>query len=96
MARTRTIKRPRKGKKSSGFLPDSVQAFVARRLVDSFALFFLAAGAFLFSVLLTYNSSDPSWNTAVEEGQGIMNWGGETGAWMSDILLQTFPLANWG
>ncbi len=90
MARSRTIKRPRKAKKQSSFLPDSVQAFIARRLVDGFALAFLALGGFIVASLVTYDSRDPSWNTAPESDSGaVMNWGGETGAWLSDVLLQT-------
>ena len=61
MARSRKIKRSRKQKKSSSFLPDSLQAFIARRLVDVVALCLVGVAAFLFASLLTYSSSDPSW-----------------------------------
>ncbi|MBI1301655.1 MAG: cell division protein FtsK [Alphaproteobacteria bacterium] len=88
MARSRKIKRTRK-KKSGSFLPDSLQAFIARRLVDSVALLFLGLAVFIAASLLTYSSGDPSWNTAADEGQTILNYGGVTGAWLSDVLLQT-------
>ncbi len=88
MARSRKIKRSRNSKKS--FLPESLQAFVARRLVDCIALFFAGCAAFLFASLFTYSSSDPSWNTASENtGARIANVGGESGAYLSDLLLQT-------
>lgn len=93
MARSRKIKRSRKQKKSSSFLPDSLQAFIARRLVDVVALALLAVAGFLFASLMTYSSSDPSWNTAPENHDGmISNFGGADGAYISDILLQTVGL----
>ncbi len=94
MARSRTIKRPRKKKKSS-FLPDSLQAFIARRLVDGVALVFFAVAAFVLSSLLSYNSSDPSWNTASVDTDGVItNIGAAPGAWVSDILLQTLGFGS--
>ena len=93
MARSRKIKRSRKQKKSSSFLPDSLQAFIARRLVDIVALGLLAVSLFLLASLFSYSSSDPSWNTAPEDqAAGIANWGGENGAYLSDVLLQTVGL----
>ncbi len=91
MARSRTIKRSRKTKKSKGsFLPDALQAFIARRLIDGVALFFFCCAAFVFASLISYDSADPSWNTA---GQGdavaVSNIGSVPGAWLSDVLLQT-------
>ncbi len=92
MARSRKIKRTRKKKKSS-FLPDSLQAFIARRLVDVVALAFITVALFVFASLITYNSGDPSWNTAPEDaGSSVSNFGGTTGAYMSDVLLQTLGL----
>ena len=93
MARSRKIKRSRKQKKSSSFLPDSLQAFIARRLVDIVALACLSIALFVFASLLSYNNSDPSWNTAPDEqGESVSNIGGEPGAYLSDILLQTLGL----
>ncbi|MEM7651374.1 MAG: DNA translocase FtsK 4TM domain-containing protein [Pseudomonadota bacterium] len=105
MARTRTIRRspkraPTKRKKTKRknkkqffllrILPDSLQAFIARRFVDGFALVSVLAGLFTGLALLTYNAQDPSWNTArSSENQDIYNWMGESGAFISDILLQT-------
>ncbi len=95
MARSRTIKRPRKQKKSASFLPDSLQAFIARRLVDSVALLLFVVAAFVISALLSYNSADPSWNTAAEmSAQEVANIGSVSGAWISDVLLQTLGFGS--
>ncbi len=94
MAATRKIKRNRK-KKSTSFLPASLQAFIARRLVDGIALSIFACAIFVISSLLTYNSHDPSWNTSSDmSGQDISNAGAGAGAWMSDILLQTLGFGS--
>ena len=89
MPRSRTIKRSRQTKQSKSFLPDSLQAFIARRLVDGVALAFVALAGFIVLSLMSYAKGDPSWNTAVDSNVPIANMGGETGAWLSDILLQT-------
>jgi S-DNA-T family DNA segregation ATPase FtsK/SpoIIIE len=101
MARTRSIKRtPRKksSKKTAPYLvrilPDALQAFVARRLVDVFAVAFLIAGAFVTLALLSYSAQDPSWNTAGNDAAAVANWMGLRGAWISDLLLQTIGLGG--
>lgn len=101
MARTRTIRRSTKRSKAKksrlGFLPENVQAFLARRFVDIFALALTLTGLFLLTALLTYNHTDPSWNTA---GSGpaqisvVTNWMGASGAWVSDLLLQTMGIGG--
>lgn len=96
MARTRTIKRKRKGKGKRSepaipFVPESLQAFTARRCMDTFALMLLGAGVFVFAALISYNPADPSWNTARPEGAGagVANFADLPGAWAADLLLQT-------
>lgn len=94
MARTRTIKRKRKAKRSEPaipFLPESLQAFTARRCLDVFALLLLGAGLFVLVALASYSPADPSWNTARPEGAGagVLNVAGLPGAWTADVLLQT-------
>ncbi|MFP4098314.1 MAG: DNA translocase FtsK 4TM domain-containing protein, partial [Alphaproteobacteria bacterium] len=94
MARSRQIKRSRKSKALSSFLPEALQVFVARRLVDVVALAVFCAGSFLVAALLSYQKSDPSWNTASDVVSGsVGNMGGENGAWLADIMLQTLGLA---
>lgn len=92
MTRTRTIKRNRKKKDPAlPFLPESLQAFLARRFIDLVALSLVFVAFFLAGVLVTYDHSDPSWNTAVPELDSghISNIGGLFGAWIADVLLQT-------
>lgn len=96
MSRPTVIKRTKSKRKSKApslpFVPEALQAFVARRFVDltAFALFF--AGAFSILSLASYNHTDPSWNSAdsaASEGAGIENWMGEPGAFLADLFLQT-------
>ncbi len=90
MARARTIKRPRKKKNKAAFLPETLQAFIAKRLIDGLSLTFFIFGAFIFASLFSYNPDDPSWNTAGQGSEGIVsNVGYAPGAWVSDVLLQT-------
>lgn len=98
MARSRTIKRSIRRSRKKNFLlsllPESVQAFLARRLVDIFALGLCIAGMFILAALSSYDHQDPSWNTARDNGADftIANWGGASGAWLSDLLLQTLGI----
>ncbi|MGH1397726.1 MAG: DNA translocase FtsK [Alphaproteobacteria bacterium] len=75
------------------FLPDALQAFIARRFLDGFALFFCLGGAFTLLALLSYNQTDPSINTAGDTN-AITNWMGPSGASASDILIQSLGGAS--
>jgi len=107
MARTRSIRRaPRKSKSRKAkasytipFVPDSLQAFIARRFVDIIALTLAFGGLFILLSLTSYNPQDPSWNTATNIGEqeiihDIANWMGHKGALLSDILIQTLGAAG--
>jgi S-DNA-T family DNA segregation ATPase FtsK/SpoIIIE len=93
MARTRRYTR-----KKSGFfdalIPESLQAFIANRLVDGFGLVLVLAGMALLLAMATYSPADPSWNTAGKVGAVPHNWMGMTGAYAADLLLQTIGLAG--
>lgn len=95
MAKARSIKRTRSRKKSSSlsFLSDSVQGFIARRLVDASAGMLFVAGFIGLISLISYEHTDPSWNTASDAPGDIANWAGAPGAWASDVLLQTLGAA---
>jgi len=94
MARSRKIKRSRKSKTLSSFLPQALQVFIARRLVDMVALAVLGCGGFVLASLLSYNKADPSWNTASDVTiDNINNVGGESGALIADVMLQTLGVA---
>lgn len=86
----RSVGRKVKAKKTQSFIPESVQSFIARRLVDGVAGGFLACGVFALIALLTYKSSDPSANSAggLVGGGAVQNWMGASGAWLSDMLIQ--------
>ncbi len=97
MARTRSIRRIRsKPRKNAGFFPESLQAFIARRLVDGVAFGFIAAAAFTALALMTYNSADPSWNTAISQTENleISNWMGLPGTWIADLFAQTIGIGG--
>lgn len=103
MARTRTIRRgpirSRQRVKTQPFLirilPESLQAFIARRLVDIFALALSLGGIFILGALFSYDHGDPSWNSAASpQAQDVHNWFGLNGAWMADLLLQTLGIGG--
>jgi S-DNA-T family DNA segregation ATPase FtsK/SpoIIIE len=90
MSRTASIKRaPRRKAKTKSLLPEAFQAFIARRLWDIVALFLLISGAFMALSFFSYDSADPSWNTAQTSEVGVQNWMGGAGAWASDIVMQS-------
>jgi S-DNA-T family DNA segregation ATPase FtsK/SpoIIIE len=98
MVRSRKIKRSsRRSRKKSLFLrlfPERFQAFLARRLYDTFAVTLGLAGLFIVVALLSYDHHDPSWNTAQAETNAIANWGRGPGAWIADLLLQTLGVGG--
>ncbi len=106
MSRTRTIRRTPVSKRKQHaswnifrFLPFGFQAFLARRIVDIVAGALFLTGLFIVLSLFGYHHADPSWNTAViaEEGlrpPSVHNWMGASGAWLSDILLQTLGIGS--
>lgn len=94
MARYSATVRKRK-KQSTPFLPESLQVFMARRMVDGVALALGLIGVALVLALATYNHTDPSWNTARDESlNGIHNIMGLPGAYMADLFLQTIGLGG--
>ncbi len=73
-------------------------AGAVRRLVELGGLALMLGGLALLATVLSYQSSDPSWNTAVAgdggavpAGAGVVrNLLGRTGAELADLLMQTF------
>ncbi|HSH40989.1 MAG TPA: DNA translocase FtsK 4TM domain-containing protein, partial [Arenicellales bacterium] len=55
------------------------------------ALLILSAAVALYFLLalLTYSAEDPGWSST-GFGNGVDNWGGSFGAWISDLLYQGF------
>jgi len=58
-----------------------------KRLNEVIALLFLAAGLYVFLSLISYQSTDPSWNavTSVERGASLMC---RLGAHIADLCMQ--------
>ena len=83
-----------KGKKDNlPLLPASMQGFLARRVTDVQGGALAVTGIVLALSLLTFDSRDPSFNTAAA-GQDVNNLFGRTGAYMADMLLQTLGLSS--
>lgn len=93
MARKYKIKTRKKGFLSR-LLPESVQAFVARRIIDSTGALFCLCGGFILIAIISYDAKDPSFNTASTGENGVQNWLGRSGANTSDLLLQIFGLSG--
>jgi S-DNA-T family DNA segregation ATPase FtsK/SpoIIIE len=81
-------------KKKKGFLsrllPETFQAFIARRIVDITGSLFCLVGLGLFFSFISYNSGDPSFNVAAGSDTITQNWMGSAGAHSADMLLQIF------
>lgn len=48
-----------------------------------------AVAAYFLLALWTYSVNDPGWSST-GVGNGVENWGGQFGAWISDLLYQAF------
>ena len=95
MARYSKVVKKKKNRKKRSFLPEPVQAFLARRIFDVLAFGFLGGGAALMLSVMTYNNADPSWNTArANDSETVHNWLGESGAFVADLGLQTIGLGT--
>lgn len=72
------------------FLPDTLKVFFQKLIIRFCGLAFIAAGIALSAALATYNSADPSLNTA--SGNLPQNALGGFGAVSADLLWQYFGL----
>ena len=85
------------------WLPEAARRFLRRRLGEGCGVLLLAAGALLLLALMGYSPQDPSWNHITDApAENIL---GDGGAWISDIIFQSFgwggflfclPPAYWG
>jgi len=59
----------------------------------------VALTLFFILILASYSRSDPGWSHSPGGGYAavakIGNWGGNVGAWISDLLLFTFGMSAW-
>ena len=60
-----------------------------------FTLLGLILAVYLFVILMTYTGNDPSWSHISSDMTTINNMGGETGAWLSDLLYSFFGFGAW-
>ena len=88
MARKYKIKKS-KSNFISRLLPDSAQAFVARRIIDGLGVAFLLMAIFILGATISYDANDPSLNHSVNGMTSVQNWFGQAGANVSDLLVQT-------
>lgn len=76
-------------------LPESLNVFLARRIIDCTALTLILTGVLITLGILSYSKTDPSWNTASADTlPAIHNLLGKPGAYTADILLQTLGAAG--
>ncbi|MBD20035.1 MAG: cell division protein FtsK [Rhodospirillaceae bacterium] len=76
---------------TNSILPASVSNFLQRRAKEVIGIFLVLTSVGIAGALLTYNSQDPSFNSAADlEASNIL---GTAGAWLADILLQSIGLA---
>jgi len=71
--------------------PDAWHDYLDHRLTDARAIGMLTFGLFLVLSLVTYHSSDPSFNTS-HFNRDTANWMGHWGAISSDFLIQIFGI----
>ncbi len=62
-----------------------------RRFNEVTGFLLLSMGLVILLSLISYHTQDPSWNTAA--GSRPLNLAGYPGAWLSDVLIQTFGAA---
>jgi len=79
-------------RRQTALLPAGLGDFVRRRLAELAGLALIAAAIVLVLAMVTYDSSDPSINTAGGKG-AVNNLLGYPGAILADLAVQTFGLA---
>jgi S-DNA-T family DNA segregation ATPase FtsK/SpoIIIE len=78
----------RKAHESRALLPENVLIFMRRRGEELLGACLFLVSLCVFLSLVTYDVADPSLNTAV--GGQTQNLGGPKGAFLADLLMQTF------
>ena len=73
-------------------LPESVSAFLRRRISEIIGLALALSGLAILVALLSYAPGDPSFNSA--SASGPLNLLGLGGAYMADLLLQSLGVAG--
>ena len=79
------------GSHRTTILPEGGRDFLRRRLMELVGAAFAALGVAILMSIFTFSTADPSLNHAT--GNAPVNLMGVPGAYVSDVLLQTFGLA---
>ncbi|WP_428670464.1 DNA translocase FtsK 4TM domain-containing protein [Reyranella sp.] len=79
------------GSHRTTILPEGGRDFLRRRLMELVGVGFAALGVAMLMAVFTFSTADPSLNHAT--GNAPVNLMGVPGAYVSDVLLQTFGLA---
>jgi DNA segregation ATPase FtsK/SpoIIIE, S-DNA-T family len=77
--------------RKTSILPEGGRDFLRRRMMELLGIGIAALGVMLLMAIFTFNAADPSLNHAT--GTAPNNLMGMPGAYVSDLLLQTFGLA---
>jgi DNA segregation ATPase FtsK/SpoIIIE, S-DNA-T family len=78
------------------WLPEDMYDWLAERIVQAAGLVLLMLALASWLALITYNSADPSFNTASNAGlEAIHNWLGLWGSYAADILHQGFGIGSY-
>ncbi len=73
---------------------DSVGASLILLKNEIIWLVLATATLYFFLIFITFNRNDPGWSNATQV-DSVANLGGQTGAWIADILLFAFGLSAW-
>ncbi len=73
-------------------LPPAISTFMRKRGQEFIGVLLFLSGIYVLLTLVSYNQSDPSFNTAVDGA--VQNFGGHHGAKLADILMQSFGIAS--
>lgn len=92
MARKRTTKSVKTNQKPPLF-PPAVTDFMKKRLKEGVAIALVLVSFIMFLSLLSYTSTDPSFNASGETANTVQNIGGKFGSYFSDLFLQTLGFA---
>ncbi|MEE9928784.1 DNA translocase FtsK [Microvirgula aerodenitrificans] len=75
--------------------PTPLPPQIAGLLQEAWWLAMVAFGVYLVLILASYSPSDPSWSHSASGQLAATNWGGQFGAYFSDLLLYIFGLSAW-
>ncbi len=87
---------PERHRGGNQLLPDNMRDYLSRMSARIMGVALLLVAIAVGLSLFTYDSSDPSLNTASSvQDEVIRNWLGTTGSYMADLLRQTFGLGSY-